>query len=227
MPAKRNSVEELRAIYLHRFENVETQRDKVWQVLARHYFQQWVQSTDAILDLGAGYCEFINNIQAKEKLALDLNPVTRLKASTDVKVISQDVSQTWPLESNTINVIFSSNFLEHLRTKEDLRHCLDEAYRVLRSGGLILLLGPNIRFCANLYWDFFDHHIPLSDRSIVEVLELAGFQKKKVIPRFLPYTMSGRRPPPPLLVRLYLAMPIAWQIMGKQFFVVASKRLGE
>src|SRR5881397_2566201 len=104
----------------------------------RHFFSRWVRATDAVLDVGAGYCEFINNIQAKQKLALDLNPATPVRASSDVKVISQDVCEMWAVQSGGIDVVFSSNFFEHLHSKEDFRHCLDEIYRVVRRGGLII-----------------------------------------------------------------------------------------
>jgi SAM-dependent methyltransferase len=223
MPNDNGNLEEIHRIYARRFHEFEIERDRVWQVLAAHYFQKWVSATDSIIDVGAGYCEFINNIKAKNKFALDLNPVTRLRASAKVTVLSQDVCQSWPVESNAIDVVFSSNFFEHLHTKEDLNRCLQEASRVLRPGGLIITMGPNIRFCADLYWDFFDHYLPLSDRSMTEVLELVGFEKEIVIPRFLPFTMAGKRPPAAALVRLYLSMPIFWRVFGKQFLIVGRK----
>jgi len=58
------------SIYARRFAGTEAQRDKVWQILTRNYFQRWVRPTDAVLDVGAGYCAFINNIQAAQKFAL-------------------------------------------------------------------------------------------------------------------------------------------------------------
>ena len=211
------------SIYARRFAGTEAQRDKVWQILTRNYFQRWVRPTDAVLDLGAGYCEFINNIQAAQKFALDLNPMTPLKASADVTVFSQDVTQRWAVASGLVDVVFTSNFFEHLPRKEDLSHCLDEIYRVLRPDGLLLAMGPNIRFCFNVYWDFFDHYLPLSDRSMLEAVELAGLRGEKVISRFLPFTMKGKMPPLPVFVRLYLLLPIFWSVLGKQFLIVARK----
>jgi hypothetical protein len=81
MPNNEHMSRDLRAIYAHRFEESEMERGRIWQVLTGSYFQKWVQPTDAILDVGAGYCEFVNNVQAKEKFALDLNPVTGLRAA--------------------------------------------------------------------------------------------------------------------------------------------------
>jgi SAM-dependent methyltransferase len=176
-----------------------------------------------VLDIGAGYCEFINRIRAGKKYALDLNPATREKAGRDVEVSLQDVAEPWPLASDSVDLAFSSNFFEHLPSKMALQACLEEAFRVLRSGGLLLAMGPNIRFCGQIYWDFFDHYLPLSDRSLLEVLEMVGFQGIRTIARFMPFTAKGRLPVLPILVRMYLAFPPAWLLLGKQFLIVARK----
>jgi SAM-dependent methyltransferase len=215
--------ENVELVYANRFAGAEELRSRVWSVLTRYFFQRWVRASDTVLDLGAGYCEFINNIQAARKYAVDLNPATAARAGRDVQAIIHDVSAALPLEAESVDVIFSSNFLEHLPTKDRLEFCLQESHRVLRSSGRLLLLGPNIRCCPDIYWDFFDHHLPLSDRSVVEALELHGFEAVKVVPRFLPFTTKSKAPSHPLLVRLYLALPIAWRFMGKQFFIAAQK----
>jgi len=215
--------QDLETIYARRFAGIEKSRDQVWKVLTRHYFQRWVNPQDVVLDVGAGFCEFINNIQARNKFAVDLNPVTLRKAAQNVTVISQDVTNRWPVLSDSVDVVFSSNFFEHLPSKEHLQSCLHEIHRVLRPNGRLLLMGPNIRFCSDVYWDFFDHFLPLSDRSMAEALEITGFKTEKVIAQFLPFTMKGKFPPHPLLVRLYLALPLFWRILGKQFLILARK----
>jgi SAM-dependent methyltransferase len=215
--------EHQQAVYNRRFAGIEQRRAKVWQTLARHYFHRWVKPADTIMDVGAGYCEFINSIRAAHKYALDSNPATAHKAAPDVTVLSQEATKPWPLPAESVNVVFSSNFFEHLPTKQDFAYCLAEAHRVLRPQGLLIALGPNIRFCFNIYWDFVDHHLPLSDRSMVEALEIAGFHSELVIPRFLPFTMSSRVPYRPFWVRLYLMSPLAQRLWGKQFLVMARK----
>jgi len=215
--------EHRQAIYQRRFAGMEQRRIEVWRTLAHHYFHRWVKPTDTIMDVGAGYCEFINSIAAAHKYALDSNPVSTEKAGPGVTVLSQEATQPWPLPAGSIDVVFSSNFFEHLSTKEDFARCLTEAYRVLRPQGLLIAVGPNIRFCFDVYWDFVDHHLPLSDRSMVEALEIAGYQTELVIPRFLPFTMSGRVPYRAFVIRLYLLLPPAQRLWGKQFLVIARK----
>jgi len=51
-----------------------------------------------VLDLGCGYCEFINNICAAKKFGMDLNPDAARHAATDVTILQQDCSQPWPVQ---------------------------------------------------------------------------------------------------------------------------------
>lgn len=215
--------QQLDVVYKNRFAGKEEARAEVWKVLTRHYFQHWIQPGHTVLDVGAGYCEFINHIQAQRKFALDLNPVTSRKAAPGIAVLNQDATKTWSLDDGSFDAVFSSNFFEHLLSKEALQNCLKEICRVLKPGGVLLAMGPNIRFCYNVYWDFFDHYLPLSDRSLAEALQTIGFRIEKAVPQFLPYTMNDRKVPSPVLVRLYLALPIAWKFLGKQFLLIARK----
>jgi hypothetical protein len=94
---------------------------------------------------------------------------------------------------------------------------------VLRGGGRVLILQPNIRVLGGQYWDFVDHHLPLTDRTLVEALNLVGMEVREVRPRFLPYTTKSRLPQQPLLVRLYLLFRPAQRLLGGQAWVVAEK----
>jgi hypothetical protein len=84
-------------------------------------------------------------------------------------------------------------------------------------------MGPNIRYLAGQYWDFYDHHLPLSHLSLEEGLSINGFDVVRNIDKFLPYTTRSALPQHPLLVAAYLKMPIAWRILGRQFLLVAEK----
>src|SRR5579872_3368943 len=134
---------ELRDIYERRFAELESRRTEVWKVLCGKFFERWVKPTDAVMDLGAGYCEFINCVRAGKKFALDLNPATMERAARDVTVLAQSASDTWQLAEASVEVVFTSNFLEHVATKQDLVHCLKETARVLRPGGRFIAIGPN------------------------------------------------------------------------------------
>jgi hypothetical protein len=82
-------------------------------------------------------------------------------------------------------------------------------------------MGPNIRYAYAEYWDFYDHYLPLSHLSLEEGLVQAGFDIERVIPRFLPYSTRSALPKATFFVRAYLAFPLAWRFLGKQFLCVA------
>jgi len=215
---------ELQKEYALRFEPHREYRQRVWQVLCSHFFARLIPPDARVLDLGAGWGEFINNIVAAERLAMDLNPETASRLAEGVRCLQHDVSLPWPLPDGSLDVVFTSNFLEHLPDKGKVQLAVTEAHRCLRSGGRLICLGPNIRFLPGAYWDFWDHHVPLSDRTICELLQLTGFSIERSVPRFLPYSMSQSSVQPPLaLLRLYLAWPLAWRLLGKQFLVIGRK----
>jgi SAM-dependent methyltransferase len=214
---------ELRAQYQLRFGSGEKYRDGVWKILCEDFFSRYVRPEAAVLDLGAGWGEFINNIAAGQKSAMDLNPETSRRLSPGIRHIQQDCSREWDVKSETLDVVFTSNFFEHLYDKSSVERTVREAHRCLRRSGLLICLGPNIKFVQGAYWDFWDHHVALTEMSLSELLRMNGFVIDTCIPRFLPYTMSTGRTPPLALVRLYLKLRPAWRIFGRQFLVVARK----
>jgi len=212
-------------LYRERFEPGEVdKKNRLWKILCNDFFQKFIPEDSVVLDIGAGYCEFINNIKARKKYAVDLNEDTRNFASPDVEVFTSSAAHLEFLPNESIDIIFMSNFLEHLKSKEEVLEVLLEVHRVCKPRGGVLILQPNIRYAYRQYWDFFDHRIPLSDKSLVEALAITGFKIEKLFPRFLPYTTKSRLPQSNLLVKLYLRVRLAWWIMGKQAFVVGRKR---
>lgn len=222
-PSPSDGLENLGEIYRRRFASEVDYRDQVWRILTRDFFSRWVGSSSVVLDLGCGYGEFINNTVAAEKYGMDANSQVRDYLSDDVHFLVQDCSAPWDLPSEGLDVVFSSNFFEHLPNKSALERTLSEAHRCLRRRGLLIALGPNIRYLGGRYWDFWDHYLPLTEASLAEVLELSGLSVVKSIPRFLPYTMSQGRQYPGALIRAYLKLPIVWKLFGRQFLLAARK----
>lgn len=212
--------EGLRKLYAHRFDDEKAQRDALWRTLCRHWFQRWVPADSAVLDVAAGGCEFINNIVARRRIAIDLNPAVIEHAEAGVEAHVARSTDLHMLSDQTLDRAFVSNFFEHI-TRDDILATLGEIRRVLRPDGKVLILQPNIRYCARDYWMFFDHITPVDDRALVEAFAATGFRVELNVPRFLPYTTKSRLPSGPALVRLYLRSPWAWRVLGAQAFMVA------
>jgi len=215
---------ELTQIYDARFNAKASQRNLLWETLCKYYFQSYVNKDATVLDLAAGYCEFINNIECKAKYAVDMNPETKKRAAKGVKVELASSDKLPKGLSGKIDIVFVSNFFEHLDSKHQLLATLSEIKRVLKPGGKIMVLQPNISRTKHAYWDFVDHSLPINDKSLAEALELSGFKVEKLNPRFLPYTTSSGIPVHPLLIRMYLKFRPAQWLLGKQIFAVATSK---
>lgn len=213
-----------RELYGHRFGPKErAQKDALWKVLCRSFFQRYVSESDVVLDLGAGFCEFINNICCARKFALDPSEETRHYAVQDVTVIVKPATDLSYLDDASVDIVFASNVFEHLPSKDELMTVLSGIHRVLRPGGKLLILQPNIRYAYREYWDYFDHYLPLSHLSLTEALQVAGFTIDEVRPRFLPYTFKSPLPKSGLLLKVYLRLPPLHLLVGKQMFLAAAK----
>lgn len=215
---------ELSRVYSNRFSEEERARKaRFWRVLCDDFLSRYIAPDACVLDLGAGYCEFINSVRCGRKIAVDVNEDTRRAAVTGVEFVQARSTDMSAIASASVDVTFVSNFFEHLPTKADLLATLAEIRRVLVPGGRLLIIQPNIRTIPGAYWDFVDHHLPLSDRTLVEALQLTGLQPIEVRARFLPYTTKIRVPQTAWLLRVYLKLrPVQW-LFGKQAWVVAIR----
>jgi len=209
-------------IYARRFNPDLKFRNEMWKILCRDFFQKYIDPESRILEIGAGYCEFINQIHAVEKIALELNPDVRSYAAADVRIIQERSSRMNAVGDHSVEVVFASNFFEHL-SREEILATFREVYRVLVPGGKFMVLQPNIRFCGKDYWMFFDHLTPIDDRAFVEALEICSFELQELITRFLPFTTKSRLPRSPFLLRLYLRLRMVWPLFGQQSFILSRK----
>jgi SAM-dependent methyltransferase len=213
-----------RGLYEHRFDAGErAAKARVWAVLCAHFFQRYIAPSDTVLDLGAGFCEFINHIACARKFAVDGQPQVTESAAADVEAHCGAVDQLDWCTNAALDVVFVSNLFEHLPDKTALLRTLREIHRVLKPGGRLLILQPNIRYAFREYWDFLDHQLPLSDWSMLEGLALTGFTVTEMRSRFLPYSTKSTLPQWPILIRLFLAVRPAQWLLGKQMFVAARR----
>jgi len=215
---------ELAKIYRTRFSGRDSYRRSVWKQIIAQLLSPWIPSDGRILDLGAGHGEFINQATTSGRLfAMDLNPDTGRFLGPRVTFLRQNCSSPWKIPPRSLDLVFTSNFFEHLPDKECLMKTLLQAFRALRPGGRLVALGPNIRLLPGAYWDFWDHYLPLTERSLAEAGKLAGFRVEQAVAATLPYSMSQEFQPPVWAVRLYLSFPFLWHFLGKQFLVVLRK----
>ncbi len=215
-------MDELDDVYRQRFpEASRRQKDLIWPEIVR-FLERWVDPAAPVLDVACDTGYFIRNVHATERWATDLRDL-RAELPADIRFVQAsglELDKAVPAAS--FGTVFMSNYLEHLEGPAAVIEQLAVARRLLRPGGRVIVLQPNIRLVGGAYWDFIDHRVALTEKSLVEAGSLAGLRTVELITRFLPYSTKSRLPSHPRLVRAYLRFPPAWRLLGRQTLYVAE-----
>jgi len=197
-------------------------RDKVWKEVCQYIQKKFVPNDSRVLDLGSGYCDFINNVQASKKYAVDLFSEMPKYAADDVTTYLKSCTNLDFLDENSIDVVFASNLFEHL-SRDDFITTLKQVERVMVPGGTIIALQPNFKYCYRSYFDDYTHIQIFTEEALCDLFKVYNFTTFKCIPRFLPVNMKSTLklglPFLHLLTRLYLNFPI--RPLARQMLVVA------
>ena len=213
----------LKEVYELRFNEADhATKDAIWRELGK-YLQRYIVPGARVVDIACDIGYFIRNIQAAERWATDIRDVGGSLPAEVRFVHASGLELAKVMPNDYFDLAFFSNYLEHLPSTEGVLEQLRVAHALLKPGGRILILQPNIRLIGGSYWDFIDHQTALTEKSLDEAATMAGFRTKQIIARFLPYTTKSRLPQHPLLVRAYLACPPAWRWLGKQTLYLGEK----
>ncbi len=219
----------LQKLYNTRFSDKEIKRkSELWKAICS-YFEKFIPETvdrqGIIVDVAAGYCDFINNIQCDcQKIAIDANPDIQVYANKNIQVIVDNIkNMSEYFEPESVDIFFMSNFLEHI-SKADISLLFETEKKLLKSNGEIWILTPNIKYVKGQYWDFFDHITPITEKALIEEACAHDFKVKKCINKFLPFTTKSKLPQAGWIVSLYLRlMPLSGSFFGKQSFLIFKK----
>lgn len=212
------------SVYDLRFgEKERSRKEGVWREIGRFLQRRYIPESSRVLDVATDLGYFIRNITAAERWASDLRD-TSASMPEGVRFLQADGLALADVAPNDyFDVVFMSNYLEHLDSAESVIEQLRVVRQLLRPGGRVVILQPNIKLVREAYWDFIDHRVPLTEDSLVEAAVFAGLSTEDLVRRFLPYSVTGRLPASPMLVRAYLAFPPAWRLLGKQTLYVGQR----
>jgi len=198
----------------------DARRDVLWKTLCEAHFQRLIKTDDCVLELGAGYGDFINHIRCRRRIAVDLWPGMLEHLQPGVEGHAGPVNDLDTIQDSSVDFVFASNLFEHLPQAEFAKTLL--ALRAkMKTGATLNILQPNYRFAYREYFDDYTHLSVYSDCSLADFLEVNGFRVTEVHPRFLPLTIKSRLPVSSTLIRLYLASP--FKPFGKQMFIRAVR----
>jgi SAM-dependent methyltransferase len=196
-------------------------RAVIWCVIA-DYLAEYVPATAQVLEIGAGYCDWINKVRAARKFALDVWPELSNYAAADVQPIVHDLSTGLPIwDALSFDAVLASNVLEHF--EPDMASQLVGAiFNILQTDGRFIIIQPNFRYAYRHYFDDYTHRSIFTDVSLPNLLRSHGFAIETVQARFLPYSMrQSWIPIRAWLVRAYLHSPV--RPLAGQMLVIGRK----
>ena len=196
-------------------------RSGVWSALWQYYFRHRIRPTDTVLDLGCGYGDFINNVTAARRIAVDLWPGMTDHLADGVEAIVSPVSDLSAIADGSVDYAFASNLFEHVSQEEFARALASLAAKLSPSGSLTILQ-PNYRYAFREYFDDYTHVSVYSHISLADFLAANGFEVVETHPRFLPLSVKSRLPTWGPLIGLYLKSP--FKPLGKQMLIRARPK---
>lgn len=201
----------------------DARRAAVWRQIVA-YLDPWLKSTQKhVVEIAAGHCACINAISARERTAIDIDPVVQAYAASGVRAVLHDVRDRWPIRE--ADIIVASNFFEHL-TDDECERVLSHARESSSPDALLCVMQPNFKYSWKEYFDDYTHKRIYTHISFTAVLKQYGWDVVHAEPRFLPYSFkSAPSILPhwvyPFLVKLYLRLP--WKPYAGQMLIIAKK----
>ena len=114
----------------------------LWDKFPYEAKYQVPQDVKTVLNIGSGgisvtKSHFNNELEGYKEIMLD----TDAKAKPDIVA---DMRNLHMLEANTIDCVYVSHALEHVPF-HDVKTCLEEWYRVIKEGGEVRIMVPNLK----------------------------------------------------------------------------------
>ena len=85
-------------------------RKGVWREIVR-YVANDIGPVESLVELGPGFCDFVNQYPARRKICFELDPTMRKWAGGDVEMRTKSALALEELGEQTVDCLFASNFL--------------------------------------------------------------------------------------------------------------------
>ncbi|MBI4763542.1 MAG: methyltransferase domain-containing protein [Deltaproteobacteria bacterium] len=113
----------------------------------------------------------------------------------------------FPFPALSFDVVFSKSVIEHVANTDNF---FSEMFRVLKPGGLAILLTPDWRTQAHIFWDDYTHVKPWTRKGLQNALKIHGFVRiESLLFRQLP--LVWRYPALERFCDLIALLPESWK----------------
>jgi ubiquinone/menaquinone biosynthesis C-methylase UbiE len=198
---------------------LDSRRNYIWKKIAL-YVDKKDPAKNSILELGAGYCDWINNTRGETRIASDISSSVSKYAEPSVRFIMSSSTDLSHLKNTIFDRVQMSNLLEHL-TIEEVNKTIVEIRKILKKGGSVIVIQPNYRYSYRTYFDDYTHRTVFSHISLIDLFSSHGFKVVLSQKKFLPFTIKSKFGYAYKLINLYLYFPI--KLFAGQMLIIFEK----
>jgi ubiquinone/menaquinone biosynthesis C-methylase UbiE len=129
-----------------------------------------------ILEIGCGRGEFLNEfcLRGLKEYGTDISNYSK-QFFPNLNFKQADLTkESLPYNDNFFDIVFSKSFVEHFYYPEKI---FQEAYRVLKPGGIIITLTPEWKYVYKSFYDDYTHRVPFTKASLNDIHKINNFKE--------------------------------------------------
>lgn len=175
--------------------------------LAKYLFRRYnMKSGQRLVDVGCGRGDFLFAFRREglDAVGVDISDGLAKQGQQIIYGGIDFEGNSLPFADNSVDIIFSKSVLEHLHNPSNM---LNECYRVLKSGGRIILMVPDWHSCMHIYYDDFTHVQPYTETGLRDALKIFQFQQVKS-EKFYQLPVVWKHPQLKLVCKLLQVIPV-------------------
>jgi len=181
-----------------------TYPEKLCQYVSDRFFK----TGGKLLDLG---CNKGTHFRKFESLGFDCYGVDiRKDIESDKVSICNIEKDKLPFDKNTFDFVWSKSVIEHVSNADNL---LNEVYRVLKPGGVCVLMTPDWESQMSHFWEDYTHVKAWTGKSLANALRMKGFDA--VCEKFYQLPFIWKNPQLKIIPRILSVCPQSWKWKDK------------
>tara|TARA_Y200000002_G_scaffold368361_1_gene361336 strand:- start:28 stop:702 length:675 start_codon:yes stop_codon:yes gene_type:complete len=129
-----------------------------------------------VLEIGCGRGDFLKAFKelGNNIVGTDISEESKNYFEEDEIYVCNIENEKLPFKNNEFDMIFNKSLIEHLYSPDNF---FNEAFRVLKPGGLMITMVPDWESNYKIYYDDFTHKSPYTKQSLYDAYQIYGFSK--------------------------------------------------